>query len=200
VIGRVGSSAGIDCPSSVGDLCSDGLIDWRWRPLNSNGWGWSCSRRNNTCNWQWDELSNDAENWRPIYELESVHRTDNGLEVIDLGMYDNRQYAAVQATTGKIFHIFSLKVGRKPSYPTDIECTSLIERMTMRCNWKIGLQSFLPWAKSTTSLKYRRVNFEYMMYSDEAVQKFSFDENDVLRTCDKDCTEGNVGCCEFKVC
>ena len=197
VIGRVGTNADIPCPAEAASLCAQSLIDWRWRPLKFNGWGWQCERRNNSCSWEWDQLEELADEWRAIYELDTVVRTTSGLRITDLGMHDNRQYAAVEAETGKVIRVYSVKVGRKPSYPTDINCISFVEKMIMRCKWDVGLQSFLPWAKSTTSLFYRK--FVISAANDEELQKLAFDKHDELRECDSYCTQGNIGCCDLKV-
>lgn len=198
VIGRVGTTTEIACPAESGDLCSNGLIDWRWRPLDFNGWGWNCFRQNNSCSWEWDQLNDDASDWRSIFELDTVDRTvRNGLQISNLGMHDNRQYAAIESRTAAIVHVYSVKVGNKPSYPTDIKCQSLIESMVMRCKWDVGLQSFLPWARSNTSLFYRK--FIISNADDEEFQKLAFNENDRLTECDSYCTEGNIGCCELTV-
>jgi hypothetical protein len=67
----------------------------------------------------------------------------------------------------------------------------------MRCEWDLGLKSFLPWAKSETELTYKK--FIISTADDEQLMKLAFNENDQLSECDNYCTEGNIGCCELKV-
>ena len=112
-------------------------------------------------------------------------------------MHDNRKYAAVDASNGNLVQIYQVKVGKQPSYPTDIVCQTIVEKMVMRCKWDLGLQAFLPWAKSTTSLRYKK--FIISTATDEDLRKLKFTENDELFDCPEYCTQGNVGCCELQV-
>ena len=112
-------------------------------------------------------------------------------------MHDNRKYAAVDALSGRLLQIYQVKVGKEPSYPTDIVCQTIVEKMVMRCKWDLGLQAFLPWAKSTTSLRYKKFIIAEASYGD--LRKLEFTEKDELLECPVYCTQGNVGCCELQV-
>ena len=70
-------------------ICFENIIELYF---SFKGWGWDCIRQQeNSCHWEWDELSEDAASWRSIFVLDRVDRTGaNGLTISALGMNDNR--------------------------------------------------------------------------------------------------------------
>jgi len=195
IVKLVGSSVWIEAPETS--------IIWSWKPLDYHGWGWDCAQRDqqqHTCQrWSWDLLSQKSLNdEKSTFALKNVKESAGGLFIDDLGMSDNRRYLARHAVTGEIVESYDLKVGKLPSFPTDLQCVTLAKNLKMTCEWDMGLQSFLPWAQSETNLFFRKV-VNITGWSDAQLSKLSFTDEDELTECPKYCTEGNIGCCEFQL-
>ena len=114
-----------------------------------------------------------------------------------MGLKDNRVYGLVDPMTGSELKVVKVKVGEAPSFPSDIECITHLDKMMMNCKWELGEKALLPWARTKSFLKYTTTIIDKMQEAE--TYKLEFDDSDVLQECPSPCDSGSQGCCNFKL-
>lgn len=197
-IGNIGDTKTVSCDIPA---CSEGRANWVWRPSEYNGWGFDCLSRDQTgkCRWDWGRGRDDSFNsWRTIEQLDNVLVGErHELTILEMGLKDNRVYGLVDPMTGAELKVVTVKVGEAPSFPSDIECITHLDQMTMNCKWELGEKALLPWARTKSYLKYTTTIIDKMQEAE--TYKLEFSDSDVLLPCPSPCDSGSQGCCNFKL-
>ena len=193
---RIGENAILNCESAS---CS-GKLNWVWRPSQYNGWGFDCVERDveNKCKWTWTKgTSKQWDSWRTLAQLDNVKATaEQELSIYNVNLKDNRIYGLQSPVTGQVVKSFQVKVGEGPSFPSDIECVTHLDLMRMTCEWELGENALLPWARTTSSLRYNKRVLDELDPNEEHILEFG--DNDQVDPCPNPCSGiGSRGCCEF---